>query len=63
MTATAHARQRLEPAQGRERRCQHSRRSHTDKRRYIRYDGSGGDRRTGYARRSTDAGLHQLNFE
>lgn len=49
--------------QGPERRRSTQRRIKPDKRSCIRFDDMGGDRRSGYARRSTDEGLREGSFE
>lgn len=43
---------------GVERRSQSERRKIRDQRKNIRFDEKGGDRRSGYARRETDEGIH-----
>lgn len=45
-------------AEGEERRKQDERRKRPDQRKNIRFDEKGGDRRSGYARRETDEGIH-----
>jgi len=48
---------------GPERRRLKQRRIRPDKRGSIRFDETGGDRRAGFARRSTDEGLREDSFE
>ncbi len=47
-----------ESPDGVEQRKQDERRKQPDKRKNIRFDEKGGDRRSGYARRETDEGIH-----
>ena len=47
---------------GPNRRLANERRWGLDRRRMIRFDANGGDRRSGFSRRHSDEGIHELDY-